>query len=174
NGRPRRHSEQSPQAGVQEITTCWPGVTEVTRSPTASTSPAPSCPSTAGIPPLRTDRSEWHTPVARSRTFTSPGPGATVATSSRSSTSASGPVPCKTAARTVPTLPCSSFLRPPATRYSSGRLFDQPEGGLRARPHREPHRGQQVRRHLVQPDVQVIVVADLENLGHQASADGIG
>ena len=43
------------------------------------TSPAPSCPSTAGttvgIVPFMPDRSEWHTPVAAMRTRTWPGPG---------------------------------------------------------------------------------------------------
>ena len=149
NGRPRRHSEQLPQAGVQEITTCWPGVTEVTRSPTARTSPAPSCPSTAGIPagitPLSTDRSEWHTPVARSRTFTSPGTwchrGHVIAQLHECLWSCSVQN-CRSHRPDSPLLVDSSGPdRPPA--ISSGRLFVQPEGGLRARAHREPHRGQQ-------------------------------
>ena len=43
----RLHSEHSPQAGSHESTTCVPGTSE-TPGPTASTTPAPSWPSTAG------------------------------------------------------------------------------------------------------------------------------
>ena len=55
-----------------------PGATFVTPSPTSTTTPAPSCPGTAGIgcrsAPRTMDRSEWQTPVAASRTRTCPGP----------------------------------------------------------------------------------------------------
>ena len=51
-GRPRRQSAQSPHDGAHERTTSSPGFTEVTPSPTASTTPAPSWPSTDGRRPL--------------------------------------------------------------------------------------------------------------------------
>ena len=47
-GRSRRHSPHSPQEGVQDSATWSPGRTRVTPSPTASTTPEPSCPSTTG------------------------------------------------------------------------------------------------------------------------------
>ena len=46
--RSRRHSSHVPHDGAHESATCWPGRTRVTPGPTASTMPAPSCPSTAG------------------------------------------------------------------------------------------------------------------------------
>ena len=54
--------------------------TRVTPSPTASTTPAPSWPSTIGQRPSPSSpsarcRSEWQTPAAAIRTRTSPGPG---------------------------------------------------------------------------------------------------
>ena len=44
-GRPRRQARHSPQTARQLSTTKSPGATEVTPSPTASTTPAASCPS---------------------------------------------------------------------------------------------------------------------------------
>src|SRR6266550_2616654 len=62
------------------LRTTWsPGATVETPAPTASTTPAPSWPSTAGSgsgsPPARAVTSVWHTPAAATRTSTSPGPG---------------------------------------------------------------------------------------------------
>src|SRR5205807_4783185 len=75
--------------GIHEITTWSPGCRCSTPSPTSSITPAPSCPRTAGSGarsvPLRTERSEWHTPDAPSRTFTSLAFGAWRSTSTTSS-----------------------------------------------------------------------------------------
>src|SRR5439155_25046056 len=61
-GWPRRQSAHVPHGGIQLMITWSPGATLVTPSPTATTSPAPSWPSTAGIPtgivPFIPDRSE--------------------------------------------------------------------------------------------------------------------
>ena len=50
------------------------GATWCTSEPTASMTPAPSWPSTHGVPagsaPVACDRSEWHTPLAAMRTRT--------------------------------------------------------------------------------------------------------
>ncbi len=63
-----------------------PGATWVTPAPTASTTPAPSCPSTTGtgngMVPSTTDRSLWHNPAAEMATSTSPGPGSRTSRSS--------------------------------------------------------------------------------------------
>ena len=69
-------------------TTTWsPGFTWVTASPTASTTPAPSWPITAGdghwIVPSSRLTSEWHSPADAMRTRTSVGPGGLTSTSSR-------------------------------------------------------------------------------------------
>ena len=77
------------------VTTTWsPGFTWATSVPTSSTTPAPSCPSTAGagqgMVPSITLMSLWQTPAAAMRTSTSVGPGAR--TSSAVVTSAFSPV----------------------------------------------------------------------------------
>ena len=68
-GAARRHERRTP--------TRSPGATCVTPSPTASTTPAPSCPSTIGQRPVAESpsarwRSEWQTPAAATWTSTSP------------------------------------------------------------------------------------------------------
>src|SRR3954466_13217370 len=78
-GRPLSQYWQAPQLPRVDRTTWSPSLTVVTEGPTASTTPAPSWPSTTGvgngIVPLMTDRSLWHSPAASMRTATSPGPG---------------------------------------------------------------------------------------------------
>jgi hypothetical protein len=78
-GLPDTHSGHEPQLGTKTSTTWSPMVTSLTPAPTASTTPAASCPRTMGtgrgLLPLTTDRSEWHTPAARIRISSSPGPG---------------------------------------------------------------------------------------------------
>ena len=76
-GRPARQALQVPQDGIMQSTTRSPGATCATPSPTASTVPAPSCPSTIGQRPSPRRpsarcRSEWQTPQAAMRTSTSP------------------------------------------------------------------------------------------------------
>ena len=77
-GRSRRHSSQRPHHGSHERATCVPARSD-TPEPTSSTTPAPSWPRTAGqrvsAVPSIAFRSEWQTPLAWSRTSTSPGPG---------------------------------------------------------------------------------------------------
>src|SRR5271169_1372769 len=76
-GWPERHCGQLPQKPERQATTWSPGLTVVTSAPTASTTPAPSWPSTIGRSsgkrpiPSTTCRSLWHTPVATVRTSTS-------------------------------------------------------------------------------------------------------
>src|SRR5277367_2542395 len=76
-GWPDRHCGQLPQKPERQATTWSPGLTVVTSAPTASTTPAPSWPSTIGRSsgnrpiPSTTCRSLWHTPVATVRTSTS-------------------------------------------------------------------------------------------------------
>jgi hypothetical protein len=66
--------------------TASPGLTLVTPEPIASTTPAPSCPSTTGtgygIVPSSTLTSEWQRPAALIATRTSPWPGSFTRTSS--------------------------------------------------------------------------------------------
>lgn len=85
-GRPRSHSAHAPQLASVESATWSPGPTWVTPTPTASTTPAPSCPSTTGtgkgIVPSTTDRSLWQSPAAEIATCTSPGPGSRISRSS--------------------------------------------------------------------------------------------
>ena len=94
DGCPVLQARQTPQLASVAMTTWSPGLTEVTEDPTASTTPAPSCPITSGagkgMVPSMTERSEWHTPAACMRTWTSLGPGAR--TSSSSVTSTADPV----------------------------------------------------------------------------------
>ena len=72
-------ARQVPQLCRVAMTTWSPTLTERTSEPTASTTPAPSWPSTDGafhgMVPLITDRSLWHTPAAPMATRTSVGPG---------------------------------------------------------------------------------------------------
>ena len=79
-----------PQLAIVASTTWSPGCKVVTAPPTASTTPAPSWPSTAGVGqgmvPSMTLMSLWHTPAFTMRTTTSVGPGSR--TSSPSVTSA--------------------------------------------------------------------------------------
>ena len=75
HGRSRRHSAHVPHHGAHESATWSPARTRSTPGPTASTTPAPSCPSTAGqrvgAVPSIAFQSEWHTPLAWSLTSTS-------------------------------------------------------------------------------------------------------
>lgn len=91
---------------MNEHTTWSPGRTRVTFGPTASTTPAPSCPPTIGSllqeSPVRRCSSEWHIPEAANLMRTSPAPGS----SSSSSTSSHGlPVSRMTAALVRMALP---------------------------------------------------------------------
>ena len=73
-GSPARHGPQAPHES-NDNTTWSPGCTRVTPSPTASTTPAPSCPVTIGgatIAPARGSTSVWHMPAPTTRTRTSP------------------------------------------------------------------------------------------------------
>src|SRR3954447_7616749 len=76
-GWPDRHCGQVPQNPDRQATIWSPARTLVTSSPTASTTPAPSWPSTIGRSvgkrptPSTTCRSLWQTPVATVRTNTS-------------------------------------------------------------------------------------------------------
>src|SRR5579862_648251 len=76
----------SPHWGEKSVTTWSPTSTDVTPSPTASTTPAPSCPSTAGAYPEGSApdavyMSVWHTPQATRRTSASPACGSASSTS---------------------------------------------------------------------------------------------
>src|SRR5690606_1688900 len=73
-GDPSRHGRHRPQG--RKLTATWsPGATFSTALPTASTTPAPSCPRTTGsgigYTWSRTTRSVWHSPAATTRTGTS-------------------------------------------------------------------------------------------------------
>ena len=78
-GRPSAHGRHAPQLGTKAKTT-WSPTENSTPSPQASTTPAASCPMTIGIGlglvPSITDRSEWQSPAAPTRTRISPAPGA--------------------------------------------------------------------------------------------------
>src|SRR5205814_946004 len=104
-----------PHEGDQFSTTGSPTATSATPSPTSTTVPAPSCPSTAGTGwrsvPLDSDRSEWQTPAAASRTRTFPGP---VGGSTTSATVIGAPISVNTTALGTGGLPgkhCSELLR---------------------------------------------------------------
>ena len=78
--RPARHCGQRPHDGTKQNATRSPGATWVTPGATASTKPAPSCPSTIGQRPAPSTpsarwTSEWQTPAAATRTWTSPARG---------------------------------------------------------------------------------------------------
>src|SRR5690348_14073931 len=79
-GRPSAHGAQCPQLGTKTSTTWSPFARSSTPSPSASTTPAASCPSNIGVgrgrSPLITERSEWHRPAAAIFTRTSPRAGA--------------------------------------------------------------------------------------------------
>ena len=83
---PERHDLQRPQAGTNDRITCWPGRTDVTPGPTASTVPAPSWPSTTGsamgASPCMKWRSLRQMPAAPIFTRTSPALGSSSSTSS--------------------------------------------------------------------------------------------
>ena len=83
---PCRQEWQRPQAGTKDSTTCWPGRTDVTPGPTASTVPAPSCPSTTGMAMGASPCIKWRSlrqmPAAPIFTNTSPAWGASKSTSS--------------------------------------------------------------------------------------------
>ena len=67
-GRPARQALQAPHDGIMQKTTRSPGATCTTPSPTASTVPAPSCPSTIGQRPgAEAARGEVHVGVADAR-----------------------------------------------------------------------------------------------------------
>ncbi len=87
--RPPRHSAHSPQVGTKESDTWSPGSKPCASGPSSTTSPAASWPSTIGITrgrePSITDRSEWHSPAARTLTSISPGPGGASSSSATSS-----------------------------------------------------------------------------------------
>ena len=126
-GSPRRQGAHLPQGERHASTTRSPTCGLSTPSPTSSTTPAPSCPSRIGNgmphPPLSfTNRSVWQTPVASRRTWTSPGPGPS---SASSSTRASSPGAFRrtptvmrrcydTAERTFSTAPASEVSPPGA------------------------------------------------------------
>ena len=78
-GVPTMQYEHLPQLGIHERTTGSPFFTRVTSGPISSTTPAPSCPRTTGSGmgsvPFVTERSLWQTPLATSRTITSPARG---------------------------------------------------------------------------------------------------
>src|SRR5204863_1783003 len=90
-GWPRSQASHMPQLPSVVSTTWSPGFTLVTAEPTASTTPAPSWPSTTGvgygIVPLITDTSLWQRPALWMRTSTWRGPGSCSSTSSRTSSS---------------------------------------------------------------------------------------
>ena len=106
---PAAHARQRRHGANHDSTTWSPTTTSRTSGPTASTTPAPSWPSTSGSgtvqSPLNACRSEWQTPLAvsRTRTWSPTGSG-----SSRSAP-ASAPTRCEN-------------LRPHATATSSRRL----------------------------------------------------
>ena len=84
--RPAAQKRHVPQGTVDPTTTASPGLTEVTPSPTRSTTPAASWPSTTGSGtgfwPSITFRSLWQIPEASTRSNTSPGPGSRTSNSS--------------------------------------------------------------------------------------------
>src|SRR5690606_27859639 len=73
-GRPMLHHLHSPQLATVAMTTWSPGATRVTSEPTASTTPAPSCPISDGaghgMVPSSKLTSLWQTPAAATRTST--------------------------------------------------------------------------------------------------------
>src|SRR3982751_2660410 len=100
-GWPARQLGHVPQL-VKVSSTLSPGATVVTAEPTASTTPAPSWPSTPGngngMCPACTPMSVPHTPAATTRTTTSSGRGSSTVTSCRAN---GWPVAGRTAAVAV-------------------------------------------------------------------------
>ena len=106
-----------------------------TPAPTASTTPAPSCPSTAGqrvgaVPSIAL-KSEWQTPLACSRTRTSPGPGG----ASSSSCTASSPRASSSTAARIVVVTARAASPGPAATAAPRRGCGSASGG-RARPRR--------------------------------------
>ena len=103
-GRPAAHMAHAPHDS-NDSTTWSPTATLVTSGATATTSPAPSWPSTTGggnmIVPFRTDTSLWQRPAASMRTRTSPARRSRT----RMSDSTDAAVPSHTIALMVRTLP---------------------------------------------------------------------
>src|SRR6516165_1616361 len=116
-GWPDRHCAQLPQKPERQATIWSPGLTDVTSAPTASTTPAPSWPSTIGRSsgkrpsPSTTWRSLWHTPVATVRTSTSRPPGWSMSTGSIVSGSC-------TLRNTAALISIAFFLPKPAHHFS--------------------------------------------------------
>ncbi len=85
DGRPVTHISQLPQKTVKKVMTWSPGFRCATSLPTASTTPAASCPGTVGTgcgkAPSTKCRSERQTPHATVRISTSRGPGVETRTS---------------------------------------------------------------------------------------------
>ncbi|OCB52885.1 hypothetical protein A9X02_01355 [Mycobacterium malmoense] len=95
---PEAHHRHWPQTATKEVTTWSPGANPSTPAPTSTTTPEPSWPpivgDMAGNPnarnvsgggasfPCRMCSSEWHSPVAASRTKTSPALGGSSSNSS--------------------------------------------------------------------------------------------
>ena len=79
-GLPDAHRSHIPHEDRVAMTTWSPGTTWVTALPTSATTPAASCPHTAGdgtgYRPFMNDRSLWQSPAAATWTITSRGPGA--------------------------------------------------------------------------------------------------
>src|SRR5690606_12329310 len=87
---PDLQNRHSPHSAVYSGITWSPGLTLVTPSPTSTTTPAPSCPSTAGNTPSgsspdRVDATVWHSAVWVIFTSTSPFRGRATSSSTISS-----------------------------------------------------------------------------------------
>src|SRR5215469_2488556 len=121
-GWPERHCGQLPQNPDRQATTWSPGLTVVTSAPTASTTPAPSWPSTIGRSsgkrpsPSTTCRSLWHTPVATVRTSTSRPQGLSISTASIVSGSC-------TLRNTAASISIAFFLPKPGASFSFYHLL---------------------------------------------------
>src|SRR5271165_3063 len=83
--RPVEQYRHVPQAGMNEQTTWSPTLTLLTPGPTASMTPAPSCPPTMGSRPVLSPvcrcSSEWHMPDALKAIRTSPSLGSSSSSS---------------------------------------------------------------------------------------------
>ena len=83
---PVAHGTQRPHDGMNPNTTWSPGDSQLTPSPTSSTTPAPSCPPMIGggngRSPVTTCSSLWHIPEAAILTSTSPALGGSSSMSS--------------------------------------------------------------------------------------------
>src|SRR3954452_10348703 len=109
--------------------------------------PAPSCPRTIGdgpnIVPFCIDRSEWQTPEAPMRSFTSPARGASTSMSSR--ISSGWPTPTRTAAFTIGTSPSQSVLLGIFAFSAANRIAEEDRRGEHDAPgdERDRRRGRQ-------------------------------